>query len=114
MFRGRAPEYEKKTFFAQLDHIYVVRIPQTPALDINNEETLILAEVRTCIPRYTNDLGMVYYEKVRSAEVVDMSCIQCLVGRIPIPREQGPQLWAVVDRSGGLSRAIYAEEEGNA
>ena len=45
--------------------------------------------------QFTNRLGMQYYrgDKLKGPKVLDLACIQCVVGRI-----QDRDLWAVIDR----------------
>lgn len=42
-----------------------------------------------------------------SLEVVDITSVQCLVGRIKYQKDN----WAIIDRSGKLARAMYREGE---
>jgi hypothetical protein len=47
-----------------------------------------------------NALGVPYYANLAHFEVVDMTCVQCLVARITDSATQ--KRWALVDRSGML------------
>lgn len=41
-------------------------------------------------------------------EVVDMSCVQCLVARIPCLPEQGrPKAWSIADRTGAAQSSVH-------
>lgn len=42
-----------------------------------------------------------------SLEVVDITCVQCLVGRVKYRKDN----WAIIDRSGKLARAMYRESD---
>ncbi|KIJ70560.1 hypothetical protein HYDPIDRAFT_184816 [Hydnomerulius pinastri MD-312] len=104
--KRRRPEYELKTFFGRLQHIFVVRLPPTQHLNIHTPAVHILAGIETCEIQRSTDLDIHYFNKVGSLDVVDISCVQCLVGRIPVASG-----WAIVDRSGDLARALYAADE---
>jgi hypothetical protein len=90
----REPEYEKNIYFGQLQHIFVVQLPVIVVLKHLKPETLFLAAVRTCDVVASDSLGAQYFSKLQQPEILDMSCIQCVVGRVPIG-----QLWALIDRS---------------
>lgn len=40
-------------------------------------------------------------------EITDITCIQCLVGRI---RTLDKKEWAIIDRSGNQARAVFIDE----
>lgn len=112
--RGMEPVYEVETFYGQLQHIYLVRFDTPcPALDLHEPTTtLIMASIQTCsllhdvsIP----NLDIHFYSKLGKTDVIDITSVQCLVGRVPYA--QGPDVWAIVDRSGTLARAMYLETE---
>jgi hypothetical protein len=92
------------TFYGRLLNIFVVRLPPAPELKLKEEETLILAAIQNCPITARNDLDMHYYRKEGSIEVVDMSNIQCLVGRIKTTNGRD---WVIIDRSGNLARPYY-------
>ena len=50
-------------------------------------------------------LDIDYFKDYMTPSVFDISCIQCLVGRIQVG-----QVWAVIDGSGPLARAYYEPE----
>jgi hypothetical protein len=97
----------KQAFYGQLQNIFVVTLPACPTLQLEKPEVFILAGIQTCADVHLgNGMEMPYYKKLGSYEVVDMSCIQCLVGRVPL----GQQQWAIIDRSGTIQRSIYVPE----
>jgi len=49
----------------------------------------------------SNSLDMHFYRDVGVLDVVDITCLQCLVGRV----KDGAR-WAIIDRSGRLARAV--------
>ncbi|KAI0671051.1 hypothetical protein C8Q78DRAFT_973583 [Trametes maxima] len=107
----RAESYEMRTFYGQLQHILVIELDQTAASNVPGFTaagpfTFLLAVVQQCVIEEDNeDLDIHYYTRLGALEAVDISTIQCLVGRI---RDRGR--WAVIDRSGTLSRALYNEK----
>jgi hypothetical protein len=99
--RGRAPNFELKTFFGQLQHIFTVRLPHCRDLGLVTDTTVILAVIRNCKIEAVNDLDMHYYRDMGRLDVVDVTCLQCLVGRV-----KDNNRWAIIDRSGNLVRAV--------
>ena len=93
----RAPEFVPETFYGQLQHIFVVKMPQ-----LLGGETLILGSILTCNIEEKNELDMHHYKMHGRTEVVDITTVQCLVGRI---KDRGS--WTIIDRSGKLARATF-------
>ena len=79
-------------------------MPHTRDLGLDKSETLILSAIRICNVEATNDLDMHYYRRYGRVEVVDITGIQCLVGRI---RDVDNKWWGIIDRSGKLARARF-------
>ncbi|KZP11470.1 hypothetical protein FIBSPDRAFT_756619, partial [Athelia psychrophila] len=86
-------------------------IPATQDLDLSRPEILILAGIRSCVLESINRLNMPRYSKLGAYEVVDMSCVQCLVACIPCLSEQGrPKAWSIADRTGAAQSSIYVPD----
>ena len=93
-----------------MQHIIVLRLPATPTLGLNEPSTYLLVDIRPCRTNLTNTpLNVPCYREYRPAQVVDMTCVQCLVGRIKF-LNGGLPTWAIIDRSSELNRAIWADE----
>ena len=108
--KRRQPEYEMKTFYGQLQHIFVVSLPSDAGLRIPEPTVHILASIKTCkVERSNAALDIHYYSKLGGLDILDITCIQCVVGRISCVNNS----WAVIDRSGDLARAFYVPETGN-
>ncbi|KAJ7442912.1 hypothetical protein B0H11DRAFT_1932110 [Mycena galericulata] len=76
--RNTPAQYELRTFYGQLTHIYHVHFPAAcPDLEIDQPTTYILAAIRS------------------------------LVGRV----QDASGDWAIIDRSGGLARALWAGDQ---
>jgi len=71
-------------------------------LGLAKRETLILAVIQTCNIERHDSLDMHYYKRQGAIEVVDITSVQCLVGRI-----KDQDWWAIIDRSGSLARATF-------
>ncbi|KAA1474205.1 hypothetical protein DENSPDRAFT_860222 [Dentipellis sp. KUC8613] len=107
--RKNAPvEFEMQTFYARLQHIIAVQIPKTPAAGVEDAETVLLAGITDCDVYFKHDDLDIHYYKNESVteQFIDLNCIQCLVGRVA----HNSRVWAIIDRSGVLSRAIYTED----
>ncbi|KAJ6578960.1 hypothetical protein B0H10DRAFT_2236012 [Mycena sp. CBHHK59/15] len=109
--RRLAPRYHPATFYGQLQNIFVVKLPISDELGLKDETTLILAAVHRCetYARKDVDLDIHYYQKEGRLEVVDMTSIQCLVGRVKTTNGKD---WAIIDRSGSLARP-YSDPDDN-
>ena len=97
-------DFVLETFFGQLQHIFIVKIPAVPQLvvGVSNPKILILGAIITCEIKEKTDLDMHYYKKHRRTEVVDFSMVQCLVGQV---KDWG--FWTIIDWSGNLARATF-------
>lgn len=101
--RQKDSEFVGSTFYGELQRIFVVKMPGARALGLTTPETLILAVILNCkIVNSHPDLDIHFYEDHGRTEVVDITTIQCLVGRF-----KDRKVWAVIDRSGGLARATF-------
>ena len=90
--KRRLPEFELQNFFGQLQRILVIDIPPTPRLNIAVPTTIILALIKNVKTTLTDNI---YYYKVFGVdEVVDLTTVQCVVGRV-WDRDE----WAIIDRS---------------
>src|ERR1700679_2927573 len=82
---------EPRVFFGQLQNIFVIKLGASPALKLTKKMTLILAAIRACAnPQMKGDNGVYYYSRQGHLEVVDVNCVQCLVGRVKDGNE-----WAI-------------------
>ncbi|KAJ7258664.1 hypothetical protein C8J57DRAFT_1436814 [Mycena rebaudengoi] len=106
--RRLAPRFVPTDFYGQLQNIFVLTLPVAPALGLEKETTLILAAVRRCDIEFKNDMDMHYYRKEGAIEVVDVTSIQCLVGRV---RTTNQRHWVIIDRSGDLARPSYDPDD---
>jgi hypothetical protein len=102
-------EFETKTYFGQLLNIFVVHLPANKELGLKEDKTLILALIDQCKAEQDHDYGnldLYSYKDMGPEEVVDMTCVQCLIGRV----SSGGK-WVIIDRSGELQRAYYIPGE---
>lgn len=103
--------FRSQKFYGQLQHILVVRLPALPALGEHHPTVLFLAAIRSCKLETQNSLRMPYYQAMGTLEVVDMTCLQCLVARIP--ENESQKRYALVDRSGNIARSFYVDNGDN-
>ena len=98
--KRRTPELKLKNFFGQLRRILVIDLPSIPRLNVDVPTTIILALIKNVKVTLTDD---VYHYKVFGVdEVVDLTRVECVVGRI-WDRDE----WAIIDRSDKV--AIHAD-----
>ena len=98
--KRRTPEFELQNFFGQLQHILVLELPSTPQLNLATPTTIILALIKNV--KATLMDNVYYYKELGANEVVDLTTVQCIVGRI-WDRDE----WAIVDWSNDV--AIQAD-----
>ncbi|KAJ7136243.1 hypothetical protein C8R46DRAFT_1322470 [Mycena filopes] len=109
--KKKAEDFELRTFYGQLTHIYRIHFPR-PCLELQQQHptTYILAAVRACVltpdDRDLAGLDIHFYTRSGALDVVDITSLQALVGRVQIPGG-----WAIIDRSGALARAQWLAEE---
>ena len=104
--RPNLPErLTQQSFYGQLQHIYLVRFVQPcPALGLEGPATIIMAAVRACKVEPTiriPHLDFHFYSDLGKLDIVDITCMQCLVARVPDLATQN--LWAIADRSSNLA-----------
>ena len=78
--KKRTPEFEPQTFFGQLQRILVLELPSTPRLNIAMPTTIILALIKNVKATLTD--GVYYYKELGVDEVVNLTTVECVVGRI--------------------------------
>ncbi|KAJ6521755.1 hypothetical protein B0H19DRAFT_1277057 [Mycena capillaripes] len=102
-----APSFKPVTFYGQLQNIFVVKLPPAVELELKEPTTLILAAVTECKITAKNDLDMHYYRTEGPLQIVDITCVQCLVGRVKTTNKKE---WVIIDRSGSVARPYYDPE----
>ncbi|KAI0826921.1 hypothetical protein BC628DRAFT_1319465 [Trametes gibbosa] len=108
-YHNRPIILEKKTFYGQLQRILVIELAPVPSANPPQltPSTLLFGVIRQCvITSAHNVLDIHYYKKLGRVEVVDITTVQCVVGRVSLEQSE----YAIIDRSGSLARAIYAED----
>jgi hypothetical protein len=96
------------TFYGRLQHLFAVHLPKELQVGLEHPTTILLAGITPCnIDSVHETLDIHYYTKESSTErIVDLTCIQCLVGRVQYAENR----WAIIDRSGPLSRALWTPD----
>ena len=96
------------TFYGQLEHILSIKLTDNLLQEDDTiPKTLVLGVIRQCMIEESNeDLDIHYYSHLGPLEIVDISTVMCVVGRI-FDRNR----WAIIDKSGALSRAIFVDEQ---
>ncbi|KAJ7796408.1 hypothetical protein B0H14DRAFT_2390735 [Mycena olivaceomarginata] len=114
--RNRAPSYEPRTFYGQLLHIYLIKLQnpvaiqiQKPKINIPADHCIVLVAIGTCEVTTTDErLDLHYYSRLKTTpDIFDATALQCVVGRVPDGSKGG---YGVVDRSGTLARALYLDD----
>jgi hypothetical protein len=85
-----------QNFFGQLNRILLLELPSAQRLNLDRPTTVIVALIREVKATLRN--GIYYYKNFGVDEVVDLSTLQCVVGRI-----QDRDEWAIIDRSDNVN-----------
>jgi len=88
------PVFEAKHFFGQLKRILILELLSAPRLNLATPTTIILAVIQNAKAKLTNEQYYYNLKELGIEEVVDLTTVQCIVGRI---KHRGE--WAIVDRS---------------
>lgn len=103
--RRAAPVFQGRTFFGQLQRIFVIDLPASETLGLREATSYILLDVHLCnttLDRY----GFAEYTQFGVQEVVDGRALRALVGRI---RDHGR--WTFVQRRGEHQTADYTDAD---
>ncbi|KAJ3926292.1 MAG: hypothetical protein NXY57DRAFT_1051445 [Lentinula lateritia] len=106
--RRVAPVYEKHSFYGQLKHILITELSVAEELGLPSKTTFILAAIERCSIQGTSTSEAPYYEQAGMLKVVDMSVVQCLVGRITAMNSK--QIF-IIDRTNTLQSSYYIAGE---
>lgn len=99
------------TYYGRLEHIITITLSEAhSSLHPPGLVTSIFALIHRCILKDDDPqlagLDIHFFSKEKeSFDVVDMTSVQCLVGRV----KAGDKSWAIIDRSGKLVQAICEE-----
>lgn len=103
--RNEEPILSPRTFFGQLERVFICVLRPSAALEITEPTPLILMDVNCC--NTTKDrFDFHEYTHFRGCEIVDGTAIRALVGRI-MDREK----WVFVRREGVVEHASYTDIE---
>jgi len=94
-------------FYRQLQYIVIIPIPKSNELQTKKPESLCLMVIQSIDTDFPNAHGMPpipFYLQTGALDLVDIKCIQCVVGRV---EDQGR--WGLVDRSGLLAHAVFTD-----
>jgi len=100
-----APAYKLMTFYGHLWHLFAVHLPQELEIGLEHPTTVLLAGITECkIDAGHETLDIHYYFKESKTEsIINLSCVQCLIGHMQYAENR----WAIIDRSGSLSHALW-------
>ena len=89
-----------------MQHIFVVQLGMSKTLKLAQPTTIILAAIRACSDPQLKDNRTYYYTQEGHMDVVDMGCVQCLIGRVA---DRGK--WAIIDCSRDATRPVFILDE---
>ena len=80
-------------FFGELQRVVALNVPRSSDLHLSESETIVLALVKTCDAEKGED-GLWRYTRFRNRELVDLTAIKSLVGRVRVGEK-----WVIIDRN---------------
>jgi hypothetical protein len=95
---------QPKTAYGRLDHVYLVNLGASEELNLQVPTEIALAIIKGC--KLTEDdpaldgLDVHFYEKTGSMVLMDLNCVQAMIGHINLnsPDAQGVRAkWAIID-----------------
>ena len=96
-------DFTQQTFFGELQRVVRLDLQKSPEIHQPQDETLLLAHIKTCNAT-ENDDGFWEYSTMKSSpHFVDLTTISCVVGRV---FDRG--LWSLIDRSGSTAHVEMA------
>ncbi|KAI9435658.1 hypothetical protein BJY52DRAFT_1422103 [Lactarius psammicola] len=107
--RRRKPKLELQTSYGQLEHLYLITFACSDTR-VDPQKPIILAAIRNCKikdpgPTDLEGLDIHLYNATGSLNLIDITSVQVLVGRVEYSVDGGG--WAIIDRSGSLARAEW-------
>ncbi|KAG8961242.1 hypothetical protein FRC05_006265 [Tulasnella sp. 425] len=99
------PVLDGRTFFGELERVFVLRLRQNPAIKQNQDETLVLLDIHSC-DTSVDTYNFFEYERHGAREIVDASALRAVVGRI-----RNGSKWTFVRRPGVFEHATYIYDD---
>jgi hypothetical protein len=87
-------------------HIFLVMLPATEDLGLKQPEEVILAGIWTFNMVGYNKAKMPLIKGQSTLDIIDMTCVQCLIGRMPI----GGGIEAIIDCTGNIQKAYLLKD----
>ncbi|KAH6899419.1 hypothetical protein BKA70DRAFT_1115517, partial [Coprinopsis sp. MPI-PUGE-AT-0042] len=109
--RNREPVFEWKSFYGQLEYLYLVELPPSAAFPFLNPDAptrIALAMVRQTNVTRSNVSGLDIhaFKDTKKVDIVDITTVKCLVARASWNKEK-----FIFDRSGSLARVLPEYED---
>ena len=101
--RNRPANHVHVNFYGRVETFFSVPLPAIAELELDKPFKVVVAAIRKAKTSLKTPLRIPYYSEMGGMEIVDISVIKCLVGRI---EDRGE--WAIVDRTAGLAQADFS------
>ncbi|QRW02459.1 Transposase family Tnp2 protein [Ceratobasidium sp. AG-Ba] len=109
---GRPAEMLDETGYGRLDFILAITLPANPRFNIESPQLHVLAHI-TQAEGAIGDAStqLVSYTKMGRSFVLDITSVECAVGRVETRAKKPNGEWVIVDRSEGLCQTAFHQEE---
>ncbi|QRV73659.1 hypothetical protein RhiJN_01673 [Ceratobasidium sp. AG-Ba] len=101
-----------ETGYGRLDFILAITLPTDPRFNIESTQLHVLAHI-TQAKGAIDDAStrLVSYTKMGRSFVLNITSIECAVGRVETRAKKPNGEWVTVDRSEGLCQTAFHQEE---
>lgn len=97
--RKKPVELVWTNLYGRLLYVFLITLPAAPHLNLPRPTTVALAAIHKCdVELKDPELEIHYYRNMSNVDVVDITTVKALVGRIA-----WDGWWAIIDRSAGLA-----------
>jgi hypothetical protein len=87
-------------------HVFLVTLPAAEDLGFEQPKEVILAGIQTFSMVGHNKAKMPLISGESTLDIVDITCVQCLIGRVPI----GGGIEVIIDHTGNTQKAYLVED----
>jgi hypothetical protein len=109
-YRNLEEVFALEQSYGEVERLLRIQLPASHVLGLSMPKWVAYAIIRPvkldqdAIP----GLDVPFYTRAETHyDAIDVQYVECLIGRVPLERGQ----WAIIDRTGAASRAVYGGED---
>jgi hypothetical protein len=110
-YRNLEEVFALEQSYGEVERLLRIQLPASHALGLSTPKWVAYAIIRP-VKLDRNDgipgLDVPFYTRAETHyDAIDAQYVECLIGRVPLEHGQ----WAIIDRTGAASRAVYGGED---